>query len=94
MPTSHSTDTVGEFVLSDGTRSGPVSVHIDELRYGPNEPGLTEFHYRATLPIAFAGKLAVGDSDCDLFQGDRRTPLVMERARLESGVVTFKRRAV
>jgi hypothetical protein len=94
MPTRHSTDTVGEFVLTDGTQSGPLSVHVDELRYGPNEPGLTEFHYRATLPSAFVGKLAVGDSECDLLQGDRRTPLVMERARLESGFVTFRRRAV
>jgi hypothetical protein len=94
MPTKRSRDLVGEFVLKDGTRSGPVSVRVDELRYGPNEPGVTDFHYRATLPIAFAGKLAVGDSDCDLYVGLERTPLVMERARLESGVVTFHRRAV
>lgn len=94
MPTKHTRDIVGEFVLTDGTRSGPVAVHVDELRYGPNERGVTDFHYRATLPIVFAGKLAVDDSECDLFIGDQRTPLVMERARLESGVVTFRRRAV
>jgi hypothetical protein len=65
-----------------------------ELRYGPNEPGVTDFHYRATLPIGFAGKLAVGDSDCDLFVGHQRTPLVMEKAQLETGLVSFRRRAV
>jgi hypothetical protein len=94
MPTRHSSDLVGEFVLKDGTRSGPVSVRIEELRYGPNEPGVTDYRYRATLPIEFAGKLAVGESECDLFVGALRTSLVMERARLESGVVTFRRRAV
>jgi hypothetical protein len=92
MPTRHTKEIVGEFVLKDGTRSGPVSVRVDELRYSANEPGVTEFHYRATLPIPFAAKLAVGDSDCDLFVGDQRTPLVMERARLESGAVSFNRR--
>jgi hypothetical protein len=94
MPTRYGSDIVGEFVLADGTRSGPVSVRIDEIRYGPDEPGITDFHYRATLPIAFAGTLAVGDSDCDLFVGNQRTPLIMEKARLVSGVVSFRRRAV
>ena len=68
---------------------------IESVRYGPNEPGLDEYVYTATLPIKTAMRLAVEESDCELIAGSDLVPLVaIPNSLRNNGQISFHRRGV
>ena len=85
----------GVFVLKDGTRTPTVSVRVDSVIYGKDEPGLSDHLYTAELPVAIAMRLAAVESECDLITSGQTIPLVpLPNSLTNSGRISFQRRGV